>query len=146
VSVVFGLTELRASLAEDLAAHERRVEEITGWIAELDTICAVARDDHEAKFRRALEAVAFEFDVPRIEILSANRSAAVSEARFALYLISRERGIAIEKIARLTGRSGHYSVQHGMRRCAQLIETDEIYHRKVKRARVGAIVGVQTLQ
>jgi chromosomal replication initiation ATPase DnaA len=62
------------------------------------------------------DAVAKAFDVPAGLLYSSDRTARVSEARFACYVLLRERGLSLNEIASVTGRKDHGSVIHGMKK------------------------------
>jgi len=70
------------------------------------------------------DAVARAFDVPAFALYGRERTARVSEARFACYLLLRQRGLSHNEVAAITGRKDHGSVLHGLKR-ADWMQTHE---------------------
>jgi hypothetical protein len=66
-------------------------------------------------WRQVLRLVCEHYDVTELEIMGRNRSARVSQARFALQAVMVERlGLAMREVSKLTKRDWH-TVQNGLR-------------------------------
>jgi chromosomal replication initiation ATPase DnaA len=77
------------------------------------------------------DAVASAFDVSAFALYGRERTARISEARFACYVLLRRRGYSLNEVAAITGRKDHGSALHGLRRAGDLIDRDPEFRNRL---------------
>lgn len=88
-------------------------------------------DQHALPVR---DAVAKAFDILG-EIYGERGSARISAARFACYVLLRERGLSLPEITAVTSRKHHGAVIHGMKRAQSLEKHDPYFACNLDHAR-----------
>ena len=92
-------------------------------------------DGSPSPTQEVIERVATAFDIPAEQIISQRRDRPTVRARWACYVIMRDRlGMTQPQIARVFDGQDHTTVGHGLRQSAVIMAEDEEYRARVSEA------------